>query len=67
MEGEPAMIRTLYAAVQQRRWNRDRSLRVAAMLERERDMAMVDAGRLDAMAWQLAEIRALPETLEPQL
>ena len=36
VESEVAMIRTLYAAVQQRCWRRDRSRRIAAMLERER-------------------------------
>lgn len=65
-ESEVTMIRTLYAAVQQRCWSRDRSRRIAAMLERERTIAMADLDRLEAMAWQLAEIRALPEALEPQ-
>ena len=59
------MIRTIYAAVQQRCWNRDRSRRIAAMLERERASARAGGDRLEAMAWQLAEIRALPEALEP--
>jgi hypothetical protein len=58
------MIRTLYATVQQRCWSRDRSRRIAAMLERERAVAIAE--RDHAMAWQLVEIRALPETLEPQ-
>ena len=35
------------------------------MLERERAIGMVDLDELDAMAWQLAEIRALPEAFEP--
>jgi hypothetical protein len=60
------MIRTLYAAVQQRCWSRDRSRRIAAMLERERAIAMADLDRLEGMAWQLAEIRALPEALNPR-
>ncbi|MBV9680726.1 MAG: hypothetical protein JO046_02965 [Solirubrobacterales bacterium] len=59
------MIRSIYAAVQQRCWNRDRSRRIAAMLEHECASAMADHDRLEAMAWQLAEIRALPEALEP--
>ncbi|MBV9681079.1 MAG: hypothetical protein JO046_04765 [Solirubrobacterales bacterium] len=59
------MIRTIYAAVQQRCWNRDRSRRIAAMLEREFESAMAGGDELEAMAWQLAEIRALPEALEP--
>ena len=65
-ESEIAMIRTLYAAVQQRRWNRDRSRRIAAMLAHERAAAMPESDPFEAMAWQLAEIRALPEALEPQ-
>jgi hypothetical protein len=60
------MIRTLYAVVQQRCWSRDRSRRIAAMLERERAMAIAELDQLDAMARQLVAIRALPETLEPQ-
>ena len=60
------MIRNLYAAVQQRCWSRDRSRRVAAMLDRERIIALADLDRLEAMAAQLAAIRALPEALEPQ-
>jgi hypothetical protein len=60
------MIRTLYATVQQRCWSRDRSRRIAAMLERERAIAVADRDWLEAMAWQLAEIRALPEAFDPQ-
>jgi hypothetical protein len=65
-ESEVTMIRSLYAAVQQRSWRRHRSRRIAAMLDRERAIAMADLDRLEAMAWQLAEIRALPEALDPQ-
>lgn len=65
-ESELTMLRSLYAAVQQRCWSRDRSRRIAAMRERERTIATVDLDLLDAMAWQLAEIRALPEAFEPQ-
>ena len=36
------------------------------MLKHERALAMADLDRLEAMAWQLAEIRALPEALDPQ-
>jgi hypothetical protein len=54
------MIRTLYAAVQQRCWSRDRSRRIDAMLQREHAAAMAASDPVDAMAWQLAEIRALP-------
>lgn len=60
------MIRTLYAAVQQRCWSRDRSRRIAAMRERERAIAITELDELEAMARQLVEIRALPEALEPQ-
>jgi hypothetical protein len=60
------MIRTLYAAVQQRGWTRDRSRRIAAMRERERAIALADLDQLEAMACQLVEIRALPQALEPQ-
>lgn len=60
------MIRALYASVQERRWSRDRSRRIAAMLDRERAIALADADRLEAFAWQLAEIRALPEAFGPQ-
>ena len=60
------MIRTLYAAVQQRCWSRDRSRRIAAMLERERAIALAELDELEALARQLVEIRALPEALEPQ-
>ncbi len=65
VEGEVTMIRILYDAVQQRRWSRDRSRRIATMLERERASAMAEFDAIDAMAWQLEEIRALPEALEP--
>ena len=59
------MIRTLYAAVQQRCWSRDRSRRIDALLEREQAIAKADRDRREAMARQLIEIRALPEALEP--
>jgi hypothetical protein len=63
-ESDVTMLRTLYAAVQQRCWSRDRLRRIEAMLEREQAIAMADLDRLEAMAWQLTEIRALPEALE---
>ena len=59
------MIRTLYAAVQQRCWSRDRSRRIDALLEREQAIAKADRDRREAMARQLIEIRARPEALEP--
>jgi hypothetical protein len=59
------MIRTIYAAVQQRCWSNDRSRRIAAMQARERAIALAELDQLEAIASQLAEIRALPEVLEP--
>jgi hypothetical protein len=64
-ESEVTMIGTLYAALQQRFWNRGRSRQIAVMLDRERTIAMANLGRLDALMCQLAQIRALPEALEP--
>ena len=58
------MIRTLYLAARERRWNRDRSRQIDKMRHREDAVLRADLDRLDAMAFQLAEIRALPETLE---
>jgi hypothetical protein len=60
------MIRSLYLAARERRWNRDRSRRIAVMLEREHAERTAEIGWVEAMAIQLAEIRALPEALEPQ-
>jgi hypothetical protein len=55
------MIRSLYLAARERRWNRDRSRRIARMLEWERASATAGIDWVEAMAIQLAEIRALPE------
>jgi hypothetical protein len=60
------MIRSLFLAARERHWNRDRSRRIAAMLERERATRTAEIGWVEATATQLAEIRALPEALEPQ-
>jgi hypothetical protein len=60
------MIRSLYLSARERRWNRDRARRIAAMLQRERLIQMATFDRLEAMALQLAEIRGLPEALEPR-
>jgi hypothetical protein len=60
------MIRTLYAAVQQRCWSRDRARRIAVMLERERAIALPAVDPVEAMALQLAEIRALPTAVGPR-
>ena len=60
------MIRSLYFAARERRWNRDRSRRIAQMLERERATVTAEIDWIEAMATQLAEIRALPEALGRQ-
>jgi hypothetical protein len=60
------MIRSVFLGARERCWNRDRSRRIAAMLERERVTRTAEVGWVEAMAIQLAEIRALPEALEPQ-
>jgi hypothetical protein len=60
------MIRSLYLAARERHWNRDRRRRIAVMLERERATRTVEIGCVEAMALQLAEIRALPEALDPR-
>jgi hypothetical protein len=59
------MIRFLLAA-RERRWNRDRSRRIAAMVTRERATDGAEIDWVEAMAIQLAEIRALPEAWEAQ-
>lgn len=59
-------IRALFFAVRERRWNRDRSRRVAAMLQSERTTLVTRAEWLEAMAIQLAEIWTLPEAVEPR-
>jgi hypothetical protein len=58
------MIRSIFLAARERIWNRDRSRRIAAMLERERARRPAEIGWVEAMAIQLAEIRALPEAFE---
>ena len=60
------MIRSLYIAARERRWNRDRRRRIAEMLQRERSMLTANVDWLEAMAIQLAEIRGLPEAVEPR-
>jgi hypothetical protein len=57
------MIRSLYIAARERRWNRDRRRRIAEMLKRERSMLAANVDWLEAMAIQRAEIRGLPEAL----
>jgi hypothetical protein len=59
------MIRSLYVAAREKRWNRDRSRRIGVMLQRERALLLAEGDWIEAMATQIAEIRALPETPEP--
>ena len=59
-------IRSLYRAMRERRWNRERSRRIAKMLKRESATHEARADWLEGMAIQLAEIRALPETAQPR-
>ena len=58
------MMRSLYIAVRERRWNRDRRRRIAEMRQRERASFIAQVDWVEAMAIQLAEIRTLPEPLE---
>jgi hypothetical protein len=60
------MIRSLVYAARERRWDRDRSRRVAAMLARERASLADRTDWVEAMAMQLVEIRTLPEAVEPR-
>ena len=60
------MIRSLYYAARERRWDRDRSRRVAAMLARERASLADKMDWIEAMTMQLVEIRTLPEAVEPR-
>jgi len=59
-------IGSLYRAMRERRWNRERSRRIAKMLKRESATHEARAEWLEGMAIQLAEIRALPEARGPQ-
>jgi hypothetical protein len=60
------MIRSLYYAARERRWNRDRGRRVAGMLARERASLADKLEWMESMAMQLVEIRKLPEASEPR-
>jgi hypothetical protein len=61
------MIRSLFITAREWRWNRDRSRRIALMMVRERAaVAAAAIDPVDAMAFQLEEIRALPEHAEPR-
>ena len=65
-ETKRSIFRSLFDGVRERRWNRDRSRRTEKMRERERATLAATADWLEAMAIQLAEIRALPEAVEPR-
>jgi hypothetical protein len=54
-----------FVGARERRWDRDRRRRIAKLLERERATVAATADWMEAMAVQLAEIRALPEVTEP--
>jgi hypothetical protein len=55
------MMSSLYRALFERRWNRDRRRRIDQMLDHERAGNAAVLDWIDAMATQLAEIRTLPE------
>jgi len=59
-----ALSQWLWRTVCERRWNRDRRRRIAEMRQRERATFIANVDWIEAMAIQLAEIRALPEPLE---
>jgi hypothetical protein len=58
-------LRSAFLSLRERRCNRDRNRRIARMLMRERATFEAKADWLEAMAVQLAEIRTLPEAVEP--
>ena len=60
------MIRSLYRAARERRWNRDRRERIAENVQSECGGCMATVDRVEEMAIQLAEIRTLPEVPGPQ-
>jgi hypothetical protein len=60
------VIRSVYIAVRERRWDRDRRRRITQMRQRDRETFIGNIDWVEAMAIQLAEIRALPQLLETQ-
>ena len=58
------MIRSRYLAARDRLFYRRRRREAAKALQQEGAAPLADPERLEAMAIQLAEIRALPEALE---
>ena len=59
------MIRLRYLTARNRLFKRRRGRRAADALQQEGVAPVTDHERVAAMAIQLAEIRALPEVLEP--
>jgi hypothetical protein len=57
---------SMFLAVREWRWDRDRSRRIRSMRERELENVRAAGGWAEAIARQLDEIRALPEVLEPR-
>jgi len=55
------MMRSRFLSARECHWDRDRRRRIEEMRRRERLIETATATRLEAMAEQLAEIRALPE------
>ena len=60
-----SIVHSLYFDAREREWNRDRRRRIAAMPHAERANLTATADWLEGMAIQLAEIRTLPEAVEP--
>jgi hypothetical protein len=58
------LFRSLCRALVDRRWDRDRRRRIAQMRRCERVKFIANVDWIEAMAIQLAEIRALPEPVE---
>jgi hypothetical protein len=58
------ICRSLCRALLDRRWDRDRRRRIAQMRQCERVKFITNIDWIEAMAIQLAEIRALPEPAE---
>lgn len=58
------LFHSLCRALSDRRWNGDRRRRIALMRQRERAKFIANIDWVEAMASQLAEIRALPESVE---
>jgi hypothetical protein len=62
---EVSMIRSMLVAVRELHWNRDRRRRIDEMRRHEALRYLTAIDCVESMAIQLAEIRGLPEALEP--